>query len=343
MRRLTSSRVKNSPANGSEDGAVSVLTAVFMVALLLVVALVVNVGLAYAEKAQLQNGADSAALAVAQRCADRANTSPCLPGVVDAELQALANSLANSNSNDGSSTVLLTMGTGEVTATTATLSSDGAKIVLPISGVDATVRALAAASWGGPSAGSAAFPITFSDCQFNLSGNAQLLQIHMTDPGHECGRGPSGLIIPGGFGWLDQDPGQCHATVDMNQGGGIVGGDTGNNAPSNCDAVLNSWIAKINAGEQAVVILPVYDGATGSGAGAQFHIRGFAAFEVLGWRFSGSGSPAVFHSNGHSPSSLNCSNPCRGIIGKFIEYTDPDGGWTPGGPDLGAHIIGLTK
>lgn len=342
MWRLVALRVKNPRNTNSEHGAISVLTAVCMVALLLVVALVVNVGMSYTEKAQLQNGADAAALAVAKTCASRATTTPCVAGVVDGPLQTMANSLVNGNSNDGSSSVVLTMGTGTVTATVSTVSSDGNKIILPISGINATVRALAAAGWGGPSAGAAAFPLTFSDCQFNLSGTVQLLQIHMTDPAHDCERGPSGLIIPGGFGWLDQDPGQCQATVNMNAGGGIVGGDTGVSPPTNCDAVLNGWIAKINAGQKAIVILPVYDGVTGEGSNSLFHIRGFAAFEVLGWKFSGSGTPVVFHNTGHSPPAINCTGACRGIIGKFIEYT-ADSGWTPGGPGLGAHIIGLTK
>jgi len=335
-------RVKKPRKNQNERGAITVLTAVCLVALLFVVALVVNVGISYAEKSQLQNGADAAALAVANKCAERATTTPCQAGTIPADLQVLANSLVDSNSNDGSSSVLLEMGTGVVTATTSTVSSDGAKIILPISGVNATVRAVAAASWGGPSGGPAAFPITFSDCQFNLSGAVQLLQIHMTDAAHECGRGPSGLIIPGGFGWLNQDPGQCQATINLNAGGGMVGGDTGNNAPKNCDAVLNGWIAKINAGKQVIVLLPVYDGATGNGANTIFHIRGFAAFQVLGWRFPGS-SPNSFNNTGNSPSSLNCSGNCSGIIGKFIEFTTVDSAFPPGGQDLGAHVIGLTR
>ena len=52
-----------------ERGAVSVLIAILMVSLLGFTALAVDVGMLYAERTQLRNGADAAALAIAQKCA----------------------------------------------------------------------------------------------------------------------------------------------------------------------------------------------------------------------------------------------------------------------------------
>ena len=52
-----------------DEGAVLVLVALFLTILLGVGALVVDFGALYVEKRSLQNGADSAALAVAQGCA----------------------------------------------------------------------------------------------------------------------------------------------------------------------------------------------------------------------------------------------------------------------------------
>ena len=166
----------------------------------------------------------------------------------------------------------------------------------------------------------------------------QRLQYH-GDP--ECNRGASGAVIPGGFGWLAQTPGECGAYIDI--GTSIGGSDTGNNAPHNCEGVLSGWIAKINAGKEVIVLLPVYDKTSGTGATGTFHIRGLAAFQILGWRFPGS-SPNVFHNTGYSPPTLDCTGSCSGIIGKFVEFTTMDSAYPPGnGEDLGAHVIGLTR
>ncbi|WP_427019318.1 TadE/TadG family type IV pilus assembly protein (plasmid) [Pseudarthrobacter sp. P1] len=335
MRRLT--RIRD-----DERGAAAVVTAILMVVLLGFGAIAVDVGMMYAERGQLQNGADSAALAVANNCAKGA----CGNYAADAR------SMANSNSNDGASKVeSVTFPTaGSVKVNTS--SRDGAghdSIQLAFANIfgisTANVGATATASYGGPSAGPAAFPITFSDCQFDLSGTIQLLQYHMTDPAHTCQRGTSGLIVPGGFGWLVQDSGLCQATININANGGIADSRPGNSPPGNCDSVLNGWVAKINAGNPAIVLLPVYDQATGNGANATFHIRGFAAYQVLGWKFSGGNNspPLSFHNTGLTPSSLNCTGGCRGIIGKFVQYVSMDAGFTPGGPDLGGRFVALTK
>jgi Flp pilus assembly protein TadG len=53
----------------SEKGAVAIIVAVLMVAVLGCAAIAVDVGAMYAEKAQIQNGADATALAIAGDCA----------------------------------------------------------------------------------------------------------------------------------------------------------------------------------------------------------------------------------------------------------------------------------
>ena len=52
-----------------ERGAISVIVAIVMVCLLGFAALAVDVGVLYAERAQLQNSSDAVALMVAQKCA----------------------------------------------------------------------------------------------------------------------------------------------------------------------------------------------------------------------------------------------------------------------------------
>ncbi|MCZ2403967.1 pilus assembly protein TadG [Paenarthrobacter sp. Z7-10] len=324
----------------NERGVVSIVTALLMVALLGFAAIAIDVGMMYAERGQLQNGADAAALAVANNCANGSCGS----------YSATALQLADSNANDGVAKVDSVTFPSAGTVRVATSSRDGAGhdyirlAFASIFGIGTSdVHAAATAAWGGPSAGPATLPITFSDCQFDLSGTVQLLRYHMTDAAHTCSRGTSGLVVPGGFGWLQQDPGLCQSTININASGGIAIGSPGNNAPGNCNSVFNAWIATIAAGRPAITLLPVYDQTSGTGGG-NFHIRGFAAFRVLGWKFSGgTTAPLVFHNTGYSPSSIDCSGSCRGIIGKFVQYVSLDAGFTPGGPDLGGRFVALTK
>jgi Flp pilus assembly protein TadG len=101
MRRLRAVRA------GRERGAVAVLIAILLGSgvLLTCGALVVDVGGAYAERAQLQNGADSAALATANACA--VSTTACT-GSTDAS--TAAGWFANANANDGTSALTAVCG-----------------------------------------------------------------------------------------------------------------------------------------------------------------------------------------------------------------------------------------
>ena len=82
-------------------------------------------------------------------------------------------------------------------------------------------------------------------------------------------------------GWLNP---HCKVTVTA---GGWVNDDTGNNG-SSC---INS--ALVNT----TVLLPVYDQLTGTGSGGKYHIVGFAAFYLTGFKFNG---------NNKSPSTMTC-------------------------------------
>ena len=70
-----------------------------MVTLLGFAALAVDVGMLYAERTQLRNGADAVALAIAQKCAKNINDADC------STTSALARSLANGNARDGASNI----------------------------------------------------------------------------------------------------------------------------------------------------------------------------------------------------------------------------------------------
>lgn len=332
MRRLTG-------YNTNERGAISVIVAILMVALLGFVAIAVDVGVIYSERAQLQNGADASAIAVAQKCAKNPSDVEC------STTSLLAGSLANQNALDGMSkvhTIDLDKTARKISVTTTAKEASGDENSVSLFFADVLgiptkeVGARASAVWGSPKAGRTAFPLAFSVCQVKdkIGGSLQLLREHGKNANTDCNYGPSGAAVEGGFGWLVQDAGQCGGTIDLAVSEG--GSDPGNNAPSNCSTELNRWASEITAEREIIVLLPVFDRVLGTGAGAVYGLVSFAAFKVTGWKFSGDGAGLPFEfRNGASPSTgvtsaTACTDPCRGIIGSFINYVSLADGYTLG-------------
>jgi hypothetical protein len=146
---------------------------------------------------------------------------------------------------------------------------------------------------------------------------------------------------PGGFAWTLQSPSLCGGLVNLafNQSGS----DTGNDGPSNCDTILNTWASELAAGRPVTALLPVYDDVTGTGSGGSYHLISFAAFSVQGWAFSGADKlPMVY--NASASSGLECKGNCRGIIGKFVKYVSLADGYKlgPVSPN-GATVVELTS
>jgi len=341
MPRLTRQNRGNSGNGKGERGAAGVMVALLMVVLIGAGSLAVDTGEIYAERAQLQNAADAGALAVAQRC-HAAGTCTVT--------QALtwARELAGPNSNDGASAVdSVDLSTpGQVKVVTSTLGSNGAGFLTKLfasalNAGPATVRAAATAAWAPPPGGTA-FPLAFSDCSYDLSTTAATgaVQLIKYKPGRGTCTSTSGHVIPGGFGWLDQS-GPCQATTSAN---GTVGSDTGADYPTRppggpaCDAILTGWMNTILSGGTVEATFPVYDNAGGVGANGWLHVRGYATFKMLGWKFSGGGSPQVFQPGA-------CTSSCRGIIGQFVRFEtiDSTGVNSGGGADLGTVDIKLIR
>ncbi len=183
----------------SDRGAVALLVAILFGfgALLAVAALSIDVGQLYAERRQLQNGADAAALALAQGCA-QAHTS-CN---ADTGPGSEADDYADRNAKDGASRVtnvcgfgspglpacsptsgrwvdcqaLPPTGTQYVQVRTRTEMSDGstlfprtfAKLFVDSAADPGTpVTACARANWGGVRAMTGGFALTISKCEWN--------------------------------------------------------------------------------------------------------------------------------------------------------------------------------
>jgi hypothetical protein len=307
-----------------ERGAAGVIIGLMMLALIGVGAVAVDVGQIYAERAQLQNGADAGAMAVAHSC----QVGTCN--------STLATGLANANSNDGASNVKsvdLSV-KGQVTVTTTTRNGSSSFLTKmfasALSAGPATVGATATASWGSPGSGPATLPLAFAPCQFDVDGSLHTIT---TQGSSSCvSDNPSGATIPGGFAWLASDPGKCQATVypDDPATSGVTDpyskSGTGNNAATACKDIINSLL-------NTVVLFPVYSDPAAQGAGGKYYIKGYAAFMFVGYWFPGI--------HGGDTTGLNGSN--NGIRGRFVSWVaDPaafsGGGYSGGGVNLPPHL-----
>lgn len=308
-----------------ERGASAVIVGLLMIPLIGCLAITLDVGAIYAERAQLQNGADASAIAIARKCA---KTGSC-DGAA-----AIAQTFANKNANDLAAAVdsvtYPTSHSVRVVTSTKEAGTGATAIRHPfaaIIGTDSTtVGAAATAEWGSPGASALVLPLAISICEFTpaLNGTRQLIRY---DQNLTCPR-PDGHPIPGGFGWLDLINGECASYTDV----GTLPSDTGNNFPGVCNTTMNGI-------KGSTIIVPIFDGATGTGQHASYNIYGFAAFTITGWKFSGNGGQTSI-----DPAAPSCTGNCRGIQGYFTRWVSLDaGGGELGGPDLGASIIRLSK
>ncbi|WP_411720422.1 pilus assembly protein TadG-related protein [Mycetocola sp.] len=314
-----------------ERGSTAVLVGILLVPLIGFLAIAIDVGALYAERAQLQNGADAAALAVANDCA--------IDGTCDGGT-ARAQTFANGNANDAAANIAsLTYPTANsvrVVTSTREAGTGAPTMQHPFAAVlgneTSTVHAEATAEWGSPESSTVVLPLAISLCDFrpSLDGSLQLIRYDERRPGETCA-GPEGSPIPGGFAWIDRIEGECAGIVDLDTAS--LPSDPGADFPIVCRPILSRL-------EGATIVVPIFDGATITrGGDASYHYYGFAAFMITGWKFGG--GPAVTNLD---PAAPTCTGDCRGIQGRFVEWVSPDAaGTTIGGPDLGLSIVRLSR
>jgi Flp pilus assembly pilin Flp len=311
-----------------ERGAVAVIVALVMVVLLGFAALAVDVSGMWAEKRQLQNAADAGALAVAQECAKSA--TPCTMAVAPAK-RMTAQNYAGLNRTVGAPVAsIVSLIPGEVKVQVEDPHENWFAQVIK-GGDSSTVNARATAKWGGPSAGGS-FPLAFSVCEWGWqaggpdSTTKHLILTSKTSPSPNC-TGPSGLQVPGGFGWLaSAATSACGTSTTVKD---WVGSEPGNNPSKGCtQAYFQSLLGK-------TILVPIFGEQTGTGNGAQYRIYGYAAFKFTGYFFGSS-----FKS---SPQPCNGNDRC--IEGYFTRYVNLDEVLEINGaaPDLGLTIITLTN
>jgi hypothetical protein len=313
-----------------ERGAAAVIIALFMVVLLGAAAFSIDIGAIFSERGQLQNGADAAAVAVAQDCAAK----NCGNSTTTAQ------KYANLNANDGAANVqAVTFPTASsVRVVVSTRDGKTGNSFLTLSfgkflGVgQKRVNAGATANWGSPAAGPDPLSLAFAPCEFNLNGPIQVIGIAGSGVNSCSSTSPSGHSLPGGYSWLADPKNTCSADVSTSTA--AVGGSTGVSISAACAAKLPTLLNQ-------VVLLPLYSDASGTGSGALYTISGFAAFKLLGWNFVGSGGGAV---NNNTFPGATCTGNCKGIIGQFITFVSVDRNFSIGnGTNYGATLVALSN
>lgn len=316
----------------ADRGAVMTWVAIMIPALLVVAALVIDVGAMYVERRALQNGADAAALAVAQDCGN----GNC------GDEWGVANQYVGLNATGANADVVC----GSDPAGGLAPCSDGAPSgaagasgwvrVRSTNDVDfelmpgsRTITADAVAAWG-PLGRGQGIPLIFSVCEFTAlggdlhggtfpSGTAHIYFQGVGGGADPCTASPSGQDLPGGFGWLRPTPGLCEGTYTVGEWASV---DTGASATQACRNTLPTLI-----GEEIVIVM--FDDLQGQGSGGSYHVAGFAGFRLMGFRFPGLARPSGFRCPGQG-------NPTC-VFGEFTRVTTSGGEF--GGTDFGARVI----
>jgi Flp pilus assembly protein TadG len=314
-----------------DRGAVGLFTAVVVVVLFGFLGLAVDVGAMYDERRQLANGADAAALAIAEDCA---------LGVISCDRatgKVIAADFASANARDGAAavdSVTIDYAEQSVRVVTSTLTSDGGHLFEPffaeVIGYDGTtVRAAATAQWGFPASMRGVLPLIISECEFPLGTPLptppRVLFFHDGNNAEPCnahaGQDADGDgFLAGGFGWLDTVSG-CRADLAR---GNWVDADPGSSPTTGCG------VDDIRSLVGESVPLPIFDDLVGTGSGGEYHITGFALFTVTGFNFGGQ-----FRVN------PPCSGDERCVSGYFTTGVVHDG--EVGGEYRGIVIVKLTE
>lgn len=332
-----------------DEGAVLVLMAVLLVVVVGFIAFAVDVSALYQERRELQNGADAAALAIAEDCA--LGAPGCLTPYTRAE------QFADANATDGAAAVDevdLDLIGRSVEVTTSTETAGGGVLFEPWFGKvigwnGTTVHATARVVWG-YLGGTSTLPLIISECEYNKYFPAAIVpdpaqhglpdpavyspavifthtvapECASVEPGHDAdGDGK----LPGGFGWLDTAA-SCVSYIE----GGWAFADPGASPSTGCS------VEEFKANTLGKTIwIPIFwdaDGVVGGGAGGKYEIAGFGAFYVTGYKFTGH-----YKEKSLVTGSYPCSGSTHCIEGYFTTGTAPTG--DPGGEDYGVVIISL--
>ena len=334
MRSLIRSRIRRDDA-----GAVIVFVALMMVVLLGMGALVIDVGQLYAERRELQNGADAAALAVAQDCAG----GDCLDEATTAD------TYADDNAHDGQAAVDEVCGSGPgltacatptadvpasnwVKVTTVTPDDDKVDFAFaPILGHDAgTVDATAVAAWGAVRPGDDPSPhllrvrVHRARRRRRRRHLPERAQLHLL-PRHHRRR-----HLPGGPVRAQTSPAASAGSTARTS---VASTSRPTAGSTTRPATACPTTASRPTGSHAEVLVPIFDQTNDlNGSNGEYHVAGFAGFRVLGYRF-----PGNEWQNGFPCGTRSRSGGTTYICGEFTQVVTT--GEIGTGPDYGARAV----
>ena len=294
----------------NEDGAVLIFVALILVVVIGFGSIAVDAGALYQEHRELQNGADAAALSLAQSCSKGNTIAACTVGFADVD--AHAEVMADPNAEDDTMDATVDMSQwaqNKVTVTTSTIDGSNAPGQLTmqfakIFGIDtAATTARTRVKWGSPAMGGiGTLPLVISACEFERFGGVgggtatapwttaqngplQVLNFHSGGAAQDCaaqaGQDTDGdNRLPGGFGWIDTT-GNCSSLINAN---GTAPADVGA-APDQNDC---SPTYVQNNIYQKVIYVPVFTDLNGlSGNNGAYTLSYYAAFYVAAYNFGG--------------------------------------------------------
>ena len=282
------------------QGQILVLAAVILVVLILIAALVVDVGYAFVMRAQLQNAADAASLAAVQEL-----IAQRYQGESEEEARSAATAEAQVfvDTNCAGSGFEVAFGTID----------EGGELVEQGSDVTATAACVVASRNDSAPAGSLSLFFApfmgMNSLSVSASATCEAASNIMSIDG---GLSPFAVYegdvpavgetmiffdnqepVPGCFGLLSLDGGSCATsellewivegydggiTIDPELGYVMVGGDPGFRA-----ALASALQQRVGD----LLIVCVYDQVTGQGSNAQFRIVSFLSIELIGFRLTG--------------------------------------------------------
>jgi hypothetical protein len=335
-----------------DRGAVAVLVALLLGSGVLfgMAALAIDVGNLYAERVQLLNGADAAAVKVAQTCADPTSVTGCDAG--------LADDYADDNANDGFAAARVCGRGGGLPPScpslsgsladcvrdapptgnyaevhTSTLLPDGTNLLPPVfaqavlgSGFrGAEVKACARAAWGPPSSANS-FALTISACDWNrYTGNGAAFDaVERSFPVYDEATSTTCPVAggsgngAGGFRWLSDAGPSCRLATAVARSYRV---NTGDSRPNDC---RQQELTELKGRR---VLVPVFSEVIAGGGSAEYVVSGIAAFVLTGWNLPGAAD---------GPSCANAALSC--VYGYFTQAVVSTAG-VVGGPDLGARIV----
>ena len=302
-----------------EHGAVAVMVALLMVPLIGFAALAVDVASLWAQRQQLQTGADAAALAIA---------SDCLRGSCGSPTET-ATDFTTANLRHGLPTAAATATGTEVKVSNSAVRSF---VFAPALGVPSgSVTTRATAKWGSPTGGAPVLPVLMNYCEYSYQTGGGLptgttsrtvLQEQTTVPSCTAS-GFTSSFAPGGFAWSKANQTGC---VVPNGIGAEVAIANTTSPPSN--GCTTEYVAKL---QNRTVLFPVFKSGRGEKNNAFVTIFGYAPFKLTGYNL-GSGY------SWNSPCDVNV----RCLRGYFVTITEPDATFTYGsGPALGGGFVTL--